>query len=412
MAANPGSASRSGTDPTWSVVNARVYSMQSHERASTRHPLEPDTDAFTIVGGRIAALGSAAPDAPRIDLGGRVVLPGFVDCHTHALFAGNRQDEFAARLAGESYEAIAQRGGGIRATVSALRSTPDAELIDTTVRRLRAMVREGVTTIEIKSGYGLDVAEELRMLRLIRAAGERMPVHLEPTCLAAHSFPADRSRAAWMADILDRILPAVAAERLARTVDVYIESVAFDLAEARRIFERARELGLGIRAHTEQFSNLGGTLAACELGALSCDHLEHAGDREARAMAAAGTVAVLLPGAYYCLRETHLPPVDALRAAGAAIAIATDFNPGTSPVASLLTALHQSVVLFGLSPAEALAGVTCHAARALGLQADIGTLGPGKLANFTVWDLPDPGYLAYQLGGLAPETIYVRGRAQ
>jgi imidazolonepropionase len=389
------------------VENARVYSMQGSGPVPTR--LVPDAESFRVAAGRIVEIPASGRGSRRVDLAGRIVLPGFVDCHTHALFAGDRQDEFAARLAGDSYEAIAHRGGGIRATVAAVARTPDAELVDLTVRRVAAFAAEGVTTVEIKSGYGLELEAELRCLRLIRRVSERARILVEPTCLAAHALPAGRGRADYVAEILNELLPRVASEQLARTIDVYIEGVAFDAEEASRIFDRARSLGLAVRAHVEQFSRVGGALAATRARALSCDHLEHANDADVRALKAAGTVAFALPGAFYCLRETALPPIAALRSAGVPIAIASDFNPGTSPLGSLLVALHFGVVLFGLTATEALYGVTRNAAAALGRLDDFGTLAPGKLANFAVWDLPSPEHLAYQLGGLRPDAVYVRG---
>jgi len=368
-----------------------------------------DADSFRVCEGRIVELPATGRIHDRLDCGGRVVLPGFVDCHTHTMFAGDRHAEFTARLAGESYEAIAARGGGIRATVAAVRAASDAELLDVTLQRVAAFAREGVTTLEIKSGYGLDVATELRLLTLLRTVAAAAPILIEPTCLAAHALPSGRDRVEYVSDIIEQLLPRVAALHLAATIDVYIERLAFDIEDAQRIFDCARRLGLNVRAHTEQLSHSGGTLAAARAGALSCDHLEHATVADAHAMAQAGSIAVLLPGAYYCLRETQQPPVEALRQAGVAIALASDFNPGTSPIGSLLVALHLGVVLFGLTPAEALAGITREAAAALGRSHDIGTLAPGKLANFAVWDLPAPESLTYQLGGLAPTSVYVRG---
>ncbi len=393
------------------IVNARVYSMSQARPADAAGRLRPEADSFAVSDGRIIALAAdGRPARAELDLGGQCVLPGFIDCHTHALHAGDRLDEYMARLAGETYERIAARGGGIRATVTAVRAASIEELGALARPRLDAMLREGVTTVEIKSGYGLEHAAEIRMLEAIRELARCHPLDIESTYLGAHAVPEDRSAEDYLHEMLERTLPEVAARGLARAVDVYVERIAFDTGQAERLFRKAKTLGLGIRAHTEQLSACGGTRLACEYGAWSCDHLEYADAGDAEALARAGTVAVLLPGAFYCLRETRKPPVALLRAAGAAMAVATDLNPGTSPVGSLLACLHMSVVLFGLSPAEALLGVTRHAADALGRAGDIGTLAPGKKANFTVWDLPAPEWLAYHLGGLLPQAVYIGGR--
>lgn len=393
------------------IVNARVYSMSQAGPAAPDERLRPEADSFAVSDGRIVAFAADGRRArAELDLDGQCVLPGLIDCHTHALHAGDRLDEYAARLAGESYERIAARGGGIRATVRAVRAASIEELNALARPRLDALLREGVTTVEIKSGYGLEHAAEIRMLEAIRELARSHPLDIESTYLGAHAVPEGRSAEDYLDEILQRTLPEVAERGLARAVDVYVERIAFDTEQAQRLFRKARELGLGIRAHTEQLSACGGTRLACEHGAWSCDHLEYADADDADALARAGTVAVLLPGAFYCLRETRKPPVGLLRTAGAAMAVATDLNPGTSPVGSLLTCLHMSVVLFGLSPAEALLGVTRHAAQALGRGDDIGTLAPGKLANFTVWDLPAPEWLAYYLGGQLPRAVYIGGR--
>jgi imidazolonepropionase len=385
------------------VDNARIYPMTAD--------LEPAPErSFAVSDGRIAALGASGPARERFDARGRCVLPGFVDCHTHALYAGDRLDEHLRKLGGATYEEISRAGGGIRTTVNAVRAASEEELVAQTLPRIAALLREGVTCVEIKSGYGLDFDTELKMLRAMRALQARVPAAIVPTFLGAHAVPAQTSRSDYLREVIERMLPAVAQERLAGLADIFVERIAFDLDDLRRVAQRARGLGLGLHAHTEQLSALGGTALAAELGALACSHLEHCDERDVVALAAHGTVAVLLPGAFYFLRETRKPPVELLRRHGVDMAVATDLNPGTSPVASLLAAMHMSCTLFGLTPAEALLGATRNAARALGLGAERGSLAPGMRADFSVWDLPRPEYLVYQLGGVAPDTVYVGGK--
>ena len=378
--------------------NARVYPMADGAEAA---------DCFAVEQGRIVSLGEAVPARRSIDLGGRLVLPGFVDCHTHLLWAGDRADEFALRQAGASYAEIARRGGGILSTVRAVRAADEEQLIAAALPRLRALAVEGVTCVEIKSGYGLDLDNELKMLRAIRRLDTLQPLRIRATFLGAHAVPEGHDREEYLEEIVTRMLPAIAAERLADAVDIYVEDIAFSIGDMERLFAVAADLGFQLRAHTGQLSDPGATEAACRLGALSCDHLEYAGEAAIAAMAKHGTVAVLLPGAWYCLRETRLPPVGLLRTQGVPMAVASDANPGTSPLVSLLTALHMSVVFFGLTPAEALAGVTRHAARALGT--DLGQLRAGAPADFSTWELSRPALLGYQLGGLRPEAVFIGG---
>lgn len=378
--------------------NAKVYPKADGDA---------EADCFAVSDGRIVSLGEETPAAQRVDLDGRVVLPGFIDCHTHLVWAGDRSAEFALRQSGADYAAIARAGGGILATVRALRATDEDTLVALALPRLRALAAEGVTQVEIKSGYGLDLEGELKMLRVIRRLAREQPLRIQATFLGAHTVPAGKQRAAYLDEVIDDMLPAIAAEGLADAVDIYVEDIAFSTNDMARLFAAARGYGLALRAHTGQFSEAGATAAACRLGARSCDHLEHADPEAVAAMAASGTVAVLLPGAFYCLRETRRPPVGLLRAAGVAMAVASDANPGTSPVVSLLTALHMSVVMFGLTPAEALAGVTRHAARALGT--DTGVLAPGRPADFSTWRIERPAVLGYQLGGLRPDAVYIGG---
>jgi len=384
------------------VENARIYPLNGDIAVSPAR-------SFAVSDGRIVAFDTDGPTRARFDARDRIVLPGFVDCHTHALYAGDRLAEHVRKLGGATYEEISRAGGGIRSTVGAVRAASETTLVEQTLPRVRALMREGVTCLEIKSGYGLSLDAELKMLRAIRLLASRVPIRLVPTFLGAHAVPAEQPKAAYMDDVIDRMLPAVASEGLATLTDIFVERIAFDRDDLRRLAHSARALGLGLLAHTEQLSAQGGTALAAELGALACSHLEYCDERDVAALAAHGTVAVLLPGAFYFLRETRKPPVAQLRARGVPMAVATDLNPGTSPIASILAAMHMSCTLFGLTPAEALLGATRNAARALGLHAERGSLAEGLRADFTVWDLPQPEFLLYQLGGLAPEAVFVGG---
>ncbi|MBS0366816.1 MAG: imidazolonepropionase [Proteobacteria bacterium] len=359
--------------------------------------------------GEEAALPAARAYAQVHDLRGAWVTPGLIDCHTHLVFAGTRADEYAQRLRGRSYEDIARAGGGILSTVHALRAAGEQQLFDESAPRLAALVAEGVTAVEIKSGYGLTLQDEAKMLRVARQLGRAFPVTVRTTLLAAHTLPPEyRGRADEYIDTIAREwLPALTGEGLVDAVDVFCESIAFSVAQAERLFTAARTLGLPMKMHAEQLSNLGGTLLATRYGALSCDHLEYAGAAEAQAMASSGTVAVLLPVAYYCLAERRKPPLAALRAAGTAMAVATDCNPGSAPGASLLTAMSMATRLFGLTAEEALAGVTRHAARALGLAGTHGALVPGAAADFVVWNVGSTDELGYWIG-LNPRRTVVR----
>ena len=356
-----------------------------------------------------AAAGEAA--AEEHDLGHAWVTPGLIDCHTHLVFAGNRATEYAARLRGRSYEEIARAGGGILSTMRAVRAASEQQLFDESAPRLAALAAEGVTTVEIKSGYGLTLEDEAKMLRVARNLGRAFAVRVRTTLLAAHSVPPEyRGRADdYIEDIATKWLPQLAAHGLIDAVDVFCESIAFSVAQAQRLFAAARELALPVKMHAEQLSNLGGTLMAASCGALSCDHLEFAGAREAEALARSGTVAVLLPVAFYCLADERRPPIAALRAAGAAMALASDCNPGSAPGASLLVAMSMGTRLFGLTAEEALLAVTRHAARALGLQAECGVLAPGKAADFVVWNVAAPEELGYWIGFNPRRTVVRAG---
>jgi len=364
--------------------------------------------AIAIKDGRIGWIGPAA-DLPKNgigshtavhELGGGWITPGLIDCHTHLVYGGNRAHEFELRLNGATYEEIARAGGGIRSTVTATRAASEAQLAAQSLPRLKALLAEGVTTLEIKSGYGLDLENELKCLRVARQFGKDHPVRIATTLLSAHALPPEFANDAdgYIDLVCNRIIPAAKQAGLADAVDAFCENIGFTPAQTRRVFEAAKAAGLPVKLHAEQLSNLHGAALAAGFNALSADHLEHLDEAGVQAMAKSGTVAVLLPGAYYILRETKLPPIDLLRRHGVGIAISTDCNPGTSPVTSILLMLSMACTLFRLTPAEALAGVTRQAARALGLAESVGTLEPGKMADFVVWDIERPASLAYQVG--------------
>lgn len=357
--------------------------------------------AILVQGDRIAWVGpmAQAPGGNARDLGGRLVTPGLIDCHTHLVHGGDRAREFEMRLNGASYEEVARAGGGIVSTVRATREASEAELLESAVARLDRMLAEGVTTVEVKSGYGLTVADELKMLRVARALGRARPVTVHATLLAAHAVPPEfKGRAD---DYIDAVcLPALRAahaEGLVDSVDGFCEGIAFTPAQIERVFVEARRLGLPVRLHAEQLSNLGGAALAARHGALSADHLEYLDAAGAEAMARAGTVAVILPGAFYTLRETQLPPIGLLRAQGVRLAVATDCNPGTAPMTSLTLAMNMACTLFRMTPDEALAGVTVHAAAALGL-ADRGRIAVGQRADLAIWEARHPAELSYRIG--------------
>jgi imidazolonepropionase len=371
--------------------------------------------AIGIDDGRIAWIGKAdaAPaewrEATVEDCRSRLVTPALVDCHTHLVFGGNRAKEFEMRLEGATYEEIARAGGGIVSTVAATRALSEGELVEAALPRLDALIAEGVGTIEIKSGYGLTVEDELKMLRAARRLGEIRKVRVKTSYLAAHAVPAEyKGRAdAYVDEIVLPGLEAAHAEGLVDAVDGFCEGIAFSPAQIARVFERTKTLDIPVKLHAEQLSNLGGAALAASYGALSADHLEYLDEAGAGAMAKAGTVAVLLPGAFYFLSEKQAPPVDALRSAGVPIAIATDCNPGSSPLASLLLTMNMASTLFRLTPEEALAGVTRNAARALGLADEIGTIEVGKRAELAVWGVGHPAELAYRIGFNALDRVIV-----
>ena len=346
-----------------------------------------------------------------IDLNGAWVTPGLIDCHTHSVFGGNRSVEFEKRLQGVSYAEIAASGGGIASTVRATREATEEQLLASALKRIRSMQRDGVTTIEIKSGYGLDYANERKMLRVIRQVAEVLPMTVKSTCLAAHALPPeykDQSDA-YIEHICTEMLPKLHAEGLVDAVDAFCEYLAFTPAQVERVFKTAKALNLPVKLHAEQLSALGGSSLAARYHALSADHLEYMTEDDVKAMAAAGTVAVLLPGAFYLLRETQYPPMQSLLEHGVRIALSSDLNPGTSPALSLRLMLNMGSTLFRLTPEQALAGVTLHAAHALGLQDTHGSLEQGKVADFVAWDIEHPSEIVYWLGGDLPKRIVQHG---
>jgi imidazolonepropionase len=351
------------------------------------------------------------PDDDVIDCGGRLATPGLIDCHTHLVYGGSRADEFEQRLNGIPYAEIAKAGGGILSTVRATRAASKDSLLASALARLDCLLSEGVTTVEIKSGYGLDTESELKMLEVARRLGNERPVDIVTSFLGAHAIPPEYrdDRQGYVDLVCSDMLPAVKRQGLADAVDAFCEVIAFSISETRQIFEAARRLGLPVKLHADQLSDLGGAALAASFGALSVDHIEYTGDDGVAAIAHSGTVATVLPGAFYYLREKQLPPIAGLRQRGVPIALATDLNPGSSPVHSLLAVMNMGCVLFGLTPLEALRGVTVNAARALGL-ADRGAIAPGMKADIAIWNADRPGDLAYPMG-YNPLTAVIRNGA-
>jgi imidazolonepropionase len=373
--------------------------------------------AIGIAGNKIAFVGprkeiNGGGAKQQIDLKNRWVTPGLIDCHTHLVYGGDRANEFEMRLKGATYEEIARAGGGIVSTVKATRAASEAELVASATKRLKPLLAEGVTVIEIKSGYGLDLETEGRQLRAARALAGQMPVDVRATCLAAHALPPEFKDCSddYIALVCDRIIPVLHQQGLIDAVDVFCEKIAFSPEQTRRVFDVAKKLGIPVKLHAEQLSDLNGAALAAEYGALSAEHLEWANEAGIAAMAKSGTVAVLLPGAFYALRETKLPPIDGFRKAGVPMAIATDSNPGSSPALSLLLMLSMACTFFRFTPEEALRGVTVHAAKALGLTASHGTLDAGKQADLVVWDVERPAELSYWVGGNPSAAIMQAGR--
>lgn len=346
------------------------------------------------------------------DLQGRLVTPGLIDCHTHSVFGGDRSQEFEMRLNGATYADIAAAGGGIASTVKATREASEQQLLESARRRINALRKDGITTLEVKSGYGLSLEDERKMLRVIRQLGQSLPLTLHSTCLAAHALPLEfKGRSdEFIAEICDSWLPALHAEGLVDAVDAFCEHLAFSVAQVERVFIKARELGLPVKLHAEQLSLLHGAGLAARYNALSADHLEYLCEEDIALMAEHGTTAVVLPGAFYFLRETKKPPIELLRQYQVPMAISSDLNPGTSPVLSLRLMMNMACTLFGLTPEEALAGVTLHAARALGVSDTAGSLEPGKEANFVAWEIDHPAELSYWLGGTLSKQVIYQGK--
>ncbi|WP_238587660.1 imidazolonepropionase [Caenimonas sp. SL110] len=379
-----------------------------------------DDAALVVQGGRIAWVGDRAALAPfwseqaseQHDCGGALITPGLIDCHTHLVYGGDRANEFELRLNGASYEEIARAGGGIASTVQATRAASEDDLFAQSLPRLNALMAEGVTTLEIKSGYGLSLEHERKCLRVARRLGAQAGIAVRTTFLGAHALPPEfTGRADEYIDAVLQMLPALHEEGLVDAVDAFCERIAFSTAQTERVFTAAKALGLPVKLHAEQLSDSGGAQLAARFGALSCDHLEWLGEEGAKAMAQAGTVAVLLPGAFYFLRETKLPPVAMLREHGVPMAISTDCNPGSSPCTSILLMLNMACTLFRLTPEEAWAGVTRHAALALGL-ADRGALAQGMRADFVLWDVRSPAQLVYPMGLNPRRATVIDGNLQ
>jgi len=367
--------------------------------------------AIAIEDGRILRVGKRTELAgfrarEVVPLGGAWVTPGLVDCHTHLVFGGTRAAEHAMRRAGATYEEIAQAGGGIASTVAATKQASDQDLVEQSRRRLHALMAGGCTTVEIKSGYGFNMASELRLLETAKALGEIEDVRIVPTLLALHALPAGADREAFIKEVTDKLIPEAARRKLATSVDAFCETIAFTPQEVERAFTAARAHGLGVRLHAEQLSNQKGAELAARYKALSADHLEHLDAAGAKAMARAGTVAVLLPGAFYTLQESRKPPVQLLRDSGVPIAIATDCNPGTSPLLNPQLAMNMACTIFGLTPEEAIAGMTLNAARALGFAHEIGSIATGKAADLCVWRIAELAELGYWVGLMPERRIY------
>ncbi|SEL58576.1 imidazolonepropionase [Colwellia chukchiensis] len=385
----------------WTDVNLATMTQGADGYASI------ENGALAVADGKIAWLGAMA-DLPSYDANtvkvidgqGAWLTPGLIDCHTHIVYGGNRANEFEMRLEGKSYEEIANAGGGIVATVTATRAASEAELFASALKRLNTLHQQGVTSIEVKSGYGLDTENEIKMLKVAQQLSQALPVTVQKTFLGAHALPVEyQGRAdAYIDLVCHEMMPKIAAQNLADAVDVFCEGIGFNLAQTEKVFAAAKAHNIAVKVHAEQLSNLGGTALAAQYQALSSDHIEFLDEAGVKAMKAANMTAVLLPGAFYFLRETQLPPIDLLRQHGVSMAIATDANPGSSPICSIQLMLNMACTLFRLTPAEALAAVTCHGAKALGLADSKGQLAVGYDADIACWDIQQPAELCYQYG--------------
>jgi len=395
-------------DRVW--TRARIATMQGADAGVIENGATASLNGEIVWVGPLENLPAQAKNAEIIDCRGALVTPGLIDCHTHLVFAGNRAHEFEQRLNGMSYEQIAKAGGGIVSTVRATREADEATLYKQSEPRLKALMREGVTTVEIKSGYGLDIANELKSLRVARELGERNSISVRTTFLGAHAVPPEYAGRAddYIDLVCSAMMDAVVDAGLADAVDAFCENIGFTTAQTARVFESATRHGLPVKLHAEQLSDQQGAVLAAGYKALSADHLEYLDPVGIEAMANAGMVAVLLPGAFYFLREKQQPPIAALRSRGVGMAVASDLNPGTSPIASLQANMHIAATLFRLTPVEVLRGVTVNAAKALGA-VDRGTIAAGKRADLCVWDLESPAELCYWLGGVVPRQVFVKG---
>ncbi|MCA0033521.1 imidazolonepropionase [Mesorhizobium sp. B263B2A] len=395
------SKSRAGDLRLWRNARLATMAESSAGLGVVEHGAVAARDGRIVYAGPESEMPAAFLQcAETVDCEGRWITPGLIDCHTHLVYAGNRANEFEMRLAGATYEEVARAGGGIVSSVKSLRAASEDELVAQTLPRLDALMAEGVTSVEVKSGYGLDLDNEKKSLRAARRLGGKRAVTIRATCLAAHALPpeAKGDKDAFIDLVARQIVPAVAAEGLADAVDGFCEGIAFSPEQMARVFDAAKALGLPVKLHADQLSNLHGAELAARYGALSADHLEYTDEDGAAAMAKAGTVATILPGAYYFIRETKKPPVDLFRRHGVKMAVATDSNPGTSPLTSLLLTMNMAATLFGLTVDECLAGVTREAARALGLLGKAGTLEAGKSADLAIWDIERPAELVYRMG--------------
>jgi imidazolonepropionase len=396
-------AVRAGSTSIRIWQNARLATLAPHQRSLgviERGAVASRAGKIVFAGPQRDLPADLIERAETIDCAGRWITPGLIDCHTHLVWAGNRAKEFERRLAGATYEEIARAGGGILSSVAHLRGAADDDLLDQTLPRLDALIAEGVTTVEVKSGYGLDLDNERKSLRVARQLGNERSMTVRTTFLGAHALPpeANGDKSAYIETVVNEMLPPIAQEGLADAVDGFCEGVAFSPDQITRVFEAAAVHGLPVKLHADQLSDLGGALLAARFGALSADHLEYAGEPGITAMATAGTVAVMLPGAFYFIRESHKPPIDRFRHYGVPLAVATDANPGTSPLTSLLLAMNMAATLFHMTVDECIAGVTRVAAQALGIGRETGTLERGKWADLAIWDIEEPAELVYHMG--------------